>query len=1021
VAVNRTKQAMQRTALSVALGMCFSTVAFAQQSTGSISGQAPAGSTLQITNPETGFSRSVTVGADESYRFSTLPTGTYTLTKQGADGTTEVREGVRVLVGSGSTVNFATSGGAASTLGTVQVRGTATLNPIDVSSVESTTILTAEQIARIPVARDTTSVALLAPGTVRGDSAFGNLASFGGASVAENQYYVNGFNITNSFRGLNFAQVPFEAIAEQQIKTGGYGAEFGRSLGGVVNQVTKRGTNEFHAGGNVFFEPKALQAHTRDTLYANPLTGEYGTLRSDNSEDESESWVTSAWASGALIQDKLFAYGLVSYGRTTENNWGDVLSAQNTKQTQNDPKWLIKLDWNINDSNKLEFTSFSDTQKSKQIVYANELGQTNREDRVGTLFNEQGGDNYIGKYTGYLTDSFTLSALYGHSKFKRSQYLRYPDGAKSSYDGDITTPATGCPLISDVRPLAQRQLTGQYFSTCNITGSTDTRGFINAENNEDTRNQYRIDAEWALGDHLIRFGYDRDDYESVDGSAYEGGRLWRYDMIAGGVNRVREQIIAQGADVEVNQEAFYIEDSWKVTDNFLAYVGLRWDSFENLNGDGDAYVEIENQFGPRLGFSWDVNGDSSLKIYGNAGRYALPLTSSVAIRGASASIYSRQYYSYTGVDPVTGAPLGAVPISPIQYINGEFGGSKDPKTIASTNLDPMYQDEYILGFQQALTEHLSFGVKGTYRKLKAAIDDNCDYTPISNAAEEAGLDYILPNGGFPYCRMFNPGEDAVYITDLLGDGNYITTEIDGDLLSPQAKRTYRALDFTLDGNYDKFFFQANYTLAYSKGNTEGGVKSDIAQDDTNVTQDFDYKELTVDTYGYLPNDRRHTFKLFGNYQFNEEWSVGGNFIVQSGRPKNCLGTLDLDDAPPVRDPTGKIIVANYAPHPYGSSFMRCGTTVDGGVDDATVVAVPRGKAGRLPWTNNLDLNVAYKPSALEGWQFKVDVFNVFNRQKVTAIDETAEIGSSGLPSPTYLLADSYQTPRYFRFMAQYDF
>jgi len=1016
VAVNRTKRAMQRTALSVALGMCFSTVVFAQQSTGSISGQAPAGSTLQITNPETGFSRSVTVGGDGSYRFSALPTGTYTLTKQGPDGTTEVREGVRVLVGSGSTINFSTAEEAASTLGTVQVRGTALLNPIDVSSVESTTVLTAEQIARIPVARDTTSVALLAPGTVRGDSAFGNLASFGGASVAENQYYVNGFNITNSFRGLNFAQVPFEAIAEQQIKTGGYGAEFGRSLGGVVNQVTKRGTNEFHAGGNVFFEPKALQAHTRDTLYANPLTGEYGTLRSDNSEDESESWVTSAWASGALIQDKLFAYGLIQYGKTETDQWGSVLSNQNFNEDQRDPTWLVKLDWNISDRHALEFTAFSDKEKTKQIAYANTPGETDRGAKIGTFFSEQGGENYIGRYTGYLTDTFTLSALYGHGEFSREQYLRYPDGTKVSYGGDINVPATGCPIIQDSRPLAQRQATGQYRSTCNITGTT-----IDAENGKDTRDQYRIDAEWALGDHLIRFGYDRDDYESVAGASYEGGRIWQYSTTASGVNRVREQIVNQGATVEVNQEAFYIEDNWNITDNFLAYVGLRWDSFENLNGDGDAYVKIDNQFGPRLGFSWDVNGDSSLKIYGNAGRYALPLTSSVAIRGASASIYSRQYYSYTGVDPVTGAPLGAVPISPIQYINGEFGGSKDPKTIASTNLDPMYQDEYILGFQQALTEHLSFGVKGTYRKLKAAIDDNCDYTPITNAAEEAGLDYILPNGGFPYCRMFNPGEDAVYVTDLLGDGNYITTEVDGDLLSPQAKRTYRALDFTLDGNYDKFFFQANYTLAYSKGNTEGGVKSDIGQDDTNVTQDFDYKELTVDTYGYLPNDRRHTFKLFGNYQFNEEWSVGGNFIVQSGRPKNCMGMLDLNDAPPVRDAAGNIIVTNFAPHPYGSSFMRCGTTVDGGVDDATVVAVPRGKAGRLPWTNSLDLNVAYAPSAMEGWQFKVDVFNVFNRQKVTAINETAEINPTGQPSPTYLLPDSYQTPRYFRFMAQYDF
>ena len=97
-----------------------------------------------------------------------------------------------------------------SELDTVEVVGAGAINPIDVTSVESTTILTAEQIAKIPVPRDTTSVALLAPGTVRGDAAFGNLASFGGSSVAENQYYVNGFNITNSFRSLNFSNVPFE-------------------------------------------------------------------------------------------------------------------------------------------------------------------------------------------------------------------------------------------------------------------------------------------------------------------------------------------------------------------------------------------------------------------------------------------------------------------------------------------------------------------------------------------------------------------------------------------------------------------------------------------------------------------------------------------------------------------------------------------------------------------------------------------------------------------------------------------
>ena len=97
------------------------------------------------------------------------------------------------------------------------------------------------------------------------------------------------------------------------------------------------------------------------------------------------------------------------------------------------------------------------------------------------------------------------------------------------------------------------------------------------------------------------------------------------------------------------------------------------------------------------------------------------------------------------------------------------------------------------------------------------------------------------------------------------------------------------MELFFDGNWDKFFLQGSYTYAKSKGNTEGGVKSDIGQADTNVTQDFDYIELTIDTYGYLPNDRRHSLKLFGNYEITDEWAVGANLLVQSGRPQELPG------------------------------------------------------------------------------------------------------------------------------------
>src|SRR5690606_37084846 len=165
MASNNFAKGLKRSALTVALGVCFVGGVNAQTNTaGAVTGRAAAGDTITVTNPATGFSRTITVTGDGGYRFSQLPTGQYQVSRNG-----EAPRSVTVNVGSAATVDVVTAGGDATTLDTVTVIGSGAINPIDVSSVESTTILTAEQIAKIPVPRDTTSVALLAPGTVRGD------------------------------------------------------------------------------------------------------------------------------------------------------------------------------------------------------------------------------------------------------------------------------------------------------------------------------------------------------------------------------------------------------------------------------------------------------------------------------------------------------------------------------------------------------------------------------------------------------------------------------------------------------------------------------------------------------------------------------------------------------------------------------------------------------------------------------------------------------------------------------------
>jgi hypothetical protein len=1008
--------------LALALGLGVAGLASAQSNAaGAIHGHAAQGDVVVIENAATGYRREITVGADGGFRAPQTPSGTYTVTLRRADGSTRVRERVGVSVGTGTQVDFRTDETA--TLDTITVTAS-NINPVDVSSVESATILSAQQIASIPVARDATSVALLAPGTVRGDAAFGNLASFGGSSVAENAYYVNGFNITNSFNNLAFAQIPFEAIAEQQVKTGGYGAEFGRSTGGVVNLITRRGTNEFSAGGALYWTPSSLAGKTPDIRLNN------GDLLQDNSRDDAEQSSVALWAGGPLIRDRLFAYGLVQFARNHADTWNDVNAGINANTRTRSPTWLLKMDWNLSQDHLLELTSFSDVARGTQTVHTNDEGVLNRTGVLGTVHTEQGGTSHSLKYTGYLSDTFTLSALLGRGTFSRSIYGISANGTRQEWSGDIDAPDTGCPVIVDQR---NSTLLG---ATPAIHGCDFIGGTLGRPDAGDTRKQFRLDAEWQLGDHQLRFGYDADRFTSIAGGAIEGGQVWNYATIdPDGVplndddlDFVVNVVFKNGATVDVDQRAFYIEDSWQVTPTFLAYAGLRWDSFDNRNGNGESYASIDNQLGPRLGFAWDVKGDSSLKVFGNAGRYALPLTATVAIRGASASIFSQQLFFYDSVDPATGAPVGATPFTPVTYLNNEFGANKDPRTIASENLQPMYQDEYILGFQKQVNDHWSFGLRTVYRDLRRAIDDNCDERAIYDWAIDNGFvdpdgdpfqspaDSTVPkeiafiNPGFTFCHLYNPGSEGVFNIDIDGNGVLEKVTIDADTLGPKAKRTYSAAEFFFEGHWEKLFLQGSYTWARSNGNTEGGIKSDIGQADTGTTQDFDYRELMLGADGPLPNDRKHTLKVFGNYELNDQWSIGGNLLVQSGRPINCFGVYGND------------------PVHYGASYFSCsntpGTDADGdGVLDNGIQVVPRGSAGRTPWQRQLDLNLAWKPAFADGrLTFKLDVFNVFNSRTVSSVVETAETGQgSSLYDTVYKIPTGFQAPRTVRVMLQYAF
>jgi hypothetical protein len=134
--------------------------------------------------------------------------------------------------------------------------------------------------------------------------------------------------------------------------------------------------------------------------------------------------------------------------------------------------------------------------------------------------------------------------------------------------------------------------------------------------------------------------------------------------------------------------------------------------------------------------------------------------------------------------------------------------------------------------------------------------------------------------------------------------------------------------------------------------------------------------------------------------------MGANFLFQTGRPINCFGVY-------ADDPVG-----------YLNSYFSCDpgpVDPDTGSNGTTVVS--RGSAGRTAKIYNLDLNVAYRPAFADGkLAFKVDLFNVFNRQEALAVDENGEDGDgNSLQGITYMTPTILQAPRSVRFMVQYDF
>lgn len=1035
-----------------------STPAVAQDYTsGSVAGEVTdeagtpvAGATVTLVSNDQGFTRTANSTSSGGFRFASLPPGSYTVTINAPGKDAFTANDVRVSASQTADLNI----GLTATGTEIIVTGAQIQTPFT-GTTSGVTVNVEELASRVPVGRDVTNLMMLAPGTTRGEATFGgkaaNFVSINGSSVAENAYYINGLNITNFDNYLGGANVPFDFYQSVEVKSGGYSAEFGRATGGIVNAVSKAGSNEFEAAIHLNWEPDFLREDNIDfeTCAYNdqddPAAGVTCSPTTNRKHDYTEKYSATLEASGPIIKDRLFIYGLLEMRRdkTLRIDSSSNLAVQ---RESNDPFWAVKVDAFPLDDHHLEFTIFD----SRNAEQQSNLGYSEDAQRNPTISpsqvtfdNNTGGVSFVGKYTGRFTDWLTLSAAYGRM---RDRFNLTPVDVNA---GTFYAVNQSGVTINGVTP--NGFLTGQTESI--VDDPYDTQ-----------RKFWRADADLffsALGDHHIRLGYDQEnnslnhiaftpgeetqcnagyisDEACTAGSANGAGVRFLYqpavnqdtidatgiDQSRLGQSLVQIEYYNSGGVYKAQNRSFYIQDEWDVTDRLTLNLGLRRDDFKLDKADGTNLVDLGENYAPRLGGTYELFEDHSGKIRFFWGQYYLPVASNSSFRQASPELYYKERWFYNGFDgnglPIlTGQYMPLTPGSssyqgncPIQLLPGSTDGFcavtgdgtvPDTSAAIAHNLKATRESEWIIGYEQQFGQWTA-GITYTHRNLDRSAEDM--------AIDRAVLNYCDANGlvgcddtwtGFNQYVIANPGSDVV--VNLRGQDAREVTFTAEELAAigfPKASRKYDAVELAVARAWDgKWSFNANYTWSKSRGNSEGFVQSDFQQNDSGITQDFDQPGFIDGAYGNLPNDRRHRIKAWGAYAITDAFILGANVSVESPRSLSCFGYH------PGSDVTDGSFENNY-----DQASHYCGGVLS-----------PRGTAQKSDWVKQIDLSARYNIDMPTGQlvTLRIDAFNVFNSHAVQDRYEIGDLNDAFLADPNFGQPALYQTPRYFRLGADISF
>jgi outer membrane receptor protein involved in Fe transport len=968
-------------------------VASAQQTTGTITGRAidaqnlaVPGATVTLTGPQ--GSKTTVTDSQGRYTFPYVTPGTYTVRAELTGFNTVERKEITVSLGQTVEIPLTLTVGGVSE----NVQVTASSPIIDRTSTTTGAVISSELLDRVPVGRRVSDTLYLAPGVSSGGTVGQANPSMSGGSGLENQYVIDGVNVTNQGYGalgsysIVFGSLgnatPYDFVKDVEVKTGGYEAEFGQSTGGVVNVITKSGSNALKGSAFVYGRPSGLESTWTEVQTPN------GTVQTTGSR----SYDGGVEGGGPIVKDRVFFFGAIDPSRDVRTFQAPqgfpLLSLGGVDRTRDSKTYAAKGTIQLSNGQRIDASFFGDP--SKGLNGPQRASSLLNQTTAGFSSLDYGGHNQTVRYDGAVRPNWLLEGYFAHA-----------------VNNIAETPSV------DAWDVTDRTVTP------NVT--TGGIGFYEAGNRSNSY-QYAVKGTNFVGQHQVRYGYEYDranwdqlnnytgpTFTAPNGQQTATGAIMDVisDPTYGQIYRVTRARFTSGPTTTQSYQSFFVQDTWRVGDRLIVNPGLRYEQ-QTLNGNVLSGFSLKNNWAPRIGATYQPDASGKTKVYGNWGRYYSRMPNDLAARALSSelTVTRGDYFDAGLTQPIPDGTLAGGQTTHLVLSGGTAGDTIDPNSKMS------YIDEFVVGMDREVLPHTSVGVNYIHRNTGRVLEDvaNC---PMAAYFEDAtssictGVSYILTNP--TSTTAINP--DVIAADPSFANVAFATP-----------RHVYDAVEFTWNTRFSSNWSAlASYRWSRLRGNFEGFYRDDNGQSDPGISSLYDfpqndptYTSIGVPNFGFegdiqflgdpngiLPLDRPNQFKVYGQYMWHN-LNLGVGAFAGSGAPLTPLTTN------PAYGNGGEIPTAAR-----GSGIQ----TVD-------------GFKTRTPFQHQIDFQAGYdfKLGGDRRVTLLADIFNLFDQQIVQNYDTWTSLTFGGGPNPNFgqqtsqiLAGPQIQAPRQIRLGARFSF